>query len=70
MGFLTGALEAFADFMTGSTSCTEGSSTALVSEEGAVVASLFGSSLSLQRKGKKIRTSRKEESEEQNKDLS
>jgi hypothetical protein len=53
MGFLIGALEAFGafeDFTTGSTSCTEGSSAALVSEKGAVVASLFGSSLALQRK--------------------
>jgi hypothetical protein len=54
-GFLTGALEAFgafAGFTTGSTSCTEGLSAALVSTEGVVVASLFGSSLSLQRKAR------------------
>jgi hypothetical protein len=47
--FLTGA---FGDFTTGSTSCKEGSSVAIVSVEGAVAASLFGSSLSLQRKQK------------------
>jgi hypothetical protein len=53
--FLTGAFGAFGafgDFTTGSTSCTECSSAAIVSAEGAVVASLFGSSLSLQSKQK------------------
>jgi hypothetical protein len=46
------AFGAFGDFTIGSTSCTEGSSAAIVSTEGAVAASLFGSSLSLQRKQK------------------
>jgi hypothetical protein len=50
--FLTGAFGAFGDFTTGSTSCTEGSSAAIVSVEGVVAASLFGSSLSLQSKQK------------------
>jgi hypothetical protein len=50
--FLTGAFGAFGDFTIGSTSCTEGSSAAIVSAEGAVAASLFGSSLSLQSKQK------------------
>jgi hypothetical protein len=36
---LTGA---FGDFTTGSASCKEGSSAAIVSAEGAVAASLFG----------------------------
>jgi hypothetical protein len=43
---------AFGDFTTGSTTCTEGSSAAIVSAKGAVAASLFGSSLSLQNKQK------------------
>jgi hypothetical protein len=50
--FLTGAFGAFGDFTTESTSCKEGSSIAIVSAEGAVAASLFGSSLLLQRKQK------------------
>jgi hypothetical protein len=37
-------------FTTGSASCKEGSSVAIISAEGVVAASLFGSSLSLQRK--------------------
>jgi hypothetical protein len=51
--FLIGALEAFGDFMAGSTSGMGGSSAVASSAEGAVVASLFGSSSSLQRKQKK-----------------
>jgi hypothetical protein len=51
--FLIGALEAFGDFTAGSTSGMWGSSTVVSSVEGAVVASLFGSSSSLQRKQKK-----------------
>jgi hypothetical protein len=50
--FLIGALGAFKDFMAGSASCTGGSSAVISSAEGAVAASLFGSSLSLQRKQK------------------
>jgi hypothetical protein len=50
--FLIGALEAFGDFTTGSTSGMGGSSAVISSAEGAVVASLFGSSSSLQRKQK------------------
>jgi hypothetical protein len=50
--FFTGALGAFGDFTTGSTSCKEGSSAAIFSTKGAAAASLFGSSLSLQRKQK------------------
>jgi hypothetical protein len=46
---LTGA---FGDFTTRSASCKEGSSAAIVSAEGAVAASLFGSSLLLQIKQK------------------
>jgi hypothetical protein len=52
--FLIGALGAFEDFMAGSASCTGGSSTTIFSAEGVVVASLFGSSSSLQRKQKEI----------------
>jgi hypothetical protein len=51
--FLIGALEAFGDFTAGSTSGMGGSSAVISSAEGAVVASLFGSSSSLQRKQKK-----------------
>jgi hypothetical protein len=51
--FLIGALGALEDFTAGSTSCTGGSSAVIFSVEGAVVASLFGSSSSLQRKPKK-----------------
>jgi hypothetical protein len=51
--FLTGALEAFGDFTAGSTSGMGGSSAVVSSAEGAVVASLFGSSSSLQRKQSK-----------------
>jgi hypothetical protein len=43
---------AFGDFTTGATSWKEGSSAAVASAEGAVVAPFFGFSLSLQRKGK------------------
>jgi hypothetical protein len=52
---LIGALEAFGDFTTGSTSGMGGSSAVISSTEGAVVASLFGSSSSLQRKQKESR---------------
>jgi hypothetical protein len=52
--FLIGTLEAFGDFTAGSTSGTGGSSAFISSAEGAVVASLFGSSSSLQRKQKEI----------------
>jgi hypothetical protein len=51
--FLTGALEAFGDFTAGSTSGMGGSLAVVSSTEGAVVASLFGSSSSLQRKQNK-----------------
>jgi hypothetical protein len=51
--FLIGALEAFRDFTAGSTFGMGGSSAVVSSAEGAVVASLFGSSSSLQRKQKK-----------------
>jgi hypothetical protein len=50
--FLIGALEAFGDFTAGSTSGMGGLSAVISSVEGAVVASLFGSSSSLQRKQK------------------
>jgi hypothetical protein len=50
--FLIGALEAFRDFTAGSTFGRGGSSAVVSSAEGAVVASLFGSSSSLQRKQK------------------
>jgi hypothetical protein len=50
--FLIGALGAFGDFAASSTSCTGGSSAVIFSAEGAVAASLFGSSSSLQRKPK------------------
>jgi hypothetical protein len=49
---LIGALEAFGDFTAGSTSGMGGSSAVISSAEGAMVASLFGSSSSLQRKAK------------------
>jgi hypothetical protein len=52
--FLIGALGAFGEFMAGSASCIGGSSIAIFSAEGAVAASLFGSSSSLQRKQKEI----------------
>jgi hypothetical protein len=51
--FLTGALEAFRDFTAGSTSGMGGSLAVVSSVEGAVVASLFGSSSSLQIKESK-----------------
>jgi hypothetical protein len=51
--FLTGALEAFGDFTTGSTSGMGGSSAVVSSAEVVVAASLFGSSSSLQRKQSK-----------------
>jgi hypothetical protein len=50
--FLIGALEAFGDFTAGSVSSMGGSSAVISSVEGAMVASLFGSSSSLQRKQK------------------
>jgi hypothetical protein len=50
--FLIGALGAFGDFTAGSTSGMGGSSVVISSAEGAVVASLFGSSSSLQREQK------------------
>jgi hypothetical protein len=50
--FLIGALGAFRDFTAGSTSGIGGSLAVISSAEGAVVASLFGSSSSLQRKQK------------------
>jgi hypothetical protein len=50
--FLIGALGAFGDFTAGSTSSIGGSLAVISSAEGAVVASLFGSSSSLQRKQK------------------
>jgi hypothetical protein len=48
--FLTEVLGAFRDFTAGSASCTGGSSAVVSSIEGAVAASLFGPSSSLQRK--------------------
>jgi hypothetical protein len=51
--FLIGAWEAFKDFTAGSTSGMGGSLVVASSAEGAVVASLFGSSSSLQRKQSK-----------------
>jgi hypothetical protein len=50
--FLIGALGAFGDFAAGSTSCTWDSSAFIFLAEGAMAASLFGSSSSLQRKPK------------------
>jgi hypothetical protein len=50
--FLIGALGAFGDFTASSTSDMGGSLAVISSAEGAVVASLFGSSSSLQRKAK------------------
>jgi hypothetical protein len=50
--FLIGALGAFGDFTAGSTSCTGDLSAVIFLAEGAMAASLFGSSLSLQRKPK------------------
>jgi hypothetical protein len=50
--FLIGALEAFGDFTTGSTSGMRGFSAVISSVEGAAIAPLFGSSTSLQRKQK------------------
>jgi hypothetical protein len=50
--FLIGALEAFRDFTIGLTSSMGGSSAFISLAEGVVVASLFGSSSSLQRKQK------------------
>jgi hypothetical protein len=51
--FLIGAREAFGDFMAGSTFGMGGSLAVASLAEGAVVASLFGSSSSLQRKQSK-----------------
>jgi hypothetical protein len=51
--FLTGALEAFGDFTAGSTFGMGDSSAVVSAAGGAVVASLFGSSSSLQRKQSK-----------------
>jgi hypothetical protein len=50
--FLIGALGAFGDFAAGSTSGIGGSSSVISLVEGAVLASLFGSSSSLQGKQK------------------
>jgi hypothetical protein len=50
--FLIGALGAFGDFTAGSTSGMGSSSAVISSAEGIVVASLFGSLSSLQRKQK------------------
>jgi hypothetical protein len=58
---------AFGDFTTGATSWKEGSSAAVASAEGAVVAPFFGSSLSLQRK-EKAKTSHKSKKRERVKD--
>jgi hypothetical protein len=51
--FLIGALGAFGDFTAGSTSGMGGSLAVISSAEEAVVASLFGSSSSLQKKSKR-----------------
>jgi hypothetical protein len=51
--FLTGAMEAFGDFTAGSTSAMGDSLAVVSSAGGVVVASLFGSSSSLQRKQSK-----------------
>jgi hypothetical protein len=51
--FLIGTLEAFGYFTAGSTSGMGGSSAVVSSAEGAVAATLFGSSSSLQRKQRK-----------------
>jgi hypothetical protein len=56
------ALVAFGDFTAGSVSCTGGSSVVTSSVQGAVAASLFGSSSSLKAKGNRFYTTRKEES--------
>jgi hypothetical protein len=48
--FLIEVLGAFGDFMAGSASCIGGSSTVIFLAEGAMAASLFGSSSSLQGK--------------------
>jgi hypothetical protein len=58
---------AFVDFTTGAASWKEGSSPAVASTEGAVAASFFGFSLSLQRK-QKAKTSHKSKEREQVKD--
>jgi hypothetical protein len=58
---------AFGDFTTRATSWKEGSSTAVASAEGAVVAPFFGFSLSLQRK-EKPKTSHKSKERERVKD--
>jgi hypothetical protein len=50
--FLTEALGAFGDFTASLASCTGGSSAVISLAEGAMAASLFGSSSSLQRKQK------------------
>jgi hypothetical protein len=50
--FLIEALGAFGDFVAGSTSCIGDLSVVIFLVEGAVAASLFGSSSSLQRKAK------------------
>jgi hypothetical protein len=61
---LTEVLGAFGDFVAGSTSCVGDPSAFVSSVEGAMAASLFGSSSSLQRKpkGKRFCTTQKEES--------
>jgi hypothetical protein len=58
---------AFGDFTTGAASWKEGSSAAVASTKGAVAASFFGLSLSLQRK-QKAKTSHKSKEMEQVKD--
>jgi hypothetical protein len=60
--FLTEALVTFGDFTVGSVSCTRGSLATTSSVGGADGASLFGSSSSLKAKGKKVFTTRKEQS--------
>jgi hypothetical protein len=63
--FLTGALETFGDFTAGSTSGMGGLLAVVSSAEGAVVASLFGSSSSLQRKQSKQVSTQKGKKREQ-----
>jgi hypothetical protein len=59
--FLIEVLGAFGDFTTGSVSWIGGSTTIVSSAEGAVAASLFGSSSSLKSKGNRVYTTRKDE---------
>jgi hypothetical protein len=60
--FLVEALVALGDFTADSVSCTRGSLVITSPEEGAAAASLFGSLSSLQVKGNRFYTTRKEES--------